>query len=55
MFSIANLITNKISLDQLFIILVLYEVFILLIILKVYLNINKLYLKKNPYNLRKRN
>jgi hypothetical protein len=55
MFPIANLITNKVSLDQLIILLVLYEMFILLIIFRIYLNINKINFKKNPYNLRKRN
>lgn len=47
-------ITNKISLDQLFILLVVYKMFILLIIFKIYLNINKINFKKNPYNLRKK-
>ena len=40
MFPIANLITNKVLLDQLIILLVLYEMFILLIIFRIYLNIN---------------
>ena len=46
MFQIANLITNKISLDQLIILLVLYEMFILFIIFRIFLNINKINLKK---------
>jgi hypothetical protein len=53
-----DLYKSNVLLDNLFILLVLYELFIFIIFIKIYLNtrsINNIVKeKKNPYNLRKR-
>ena len=53
-----DLFQSKILLEHLFVLLFLYEIFILFIFIKIYLNtmsINKIVKEnKSPYNLRKR-
>jgi hypothetical protein len=53
-----NLYQSKILLEHFFVLLFLYEIFILCILIKIYLNMmsinNIVKEKKTPYNLRKR-